>query len=388
MKLDLKRPKYIIPLIILPFIFIFYYAYQSTFSKDKETPINSPQLQEQIGDVSPEVKNSPLTDKLNAYRELYRRGDGYTAVNQLQDDKVGDFRFDEMYNDKEKRQLDSIKDRLKQQSLIHSVNANSIKKDEELDRVLGSLVSPKSVPERKNLGSKEEQDPMLLFRRQMEFADSLAKANDPEEKAAKLEQQRLELAKKEEADRPLLRVRKADAAESVFNTVRDNQQESFIQAIVDENVTGYVDSRLRIRLMDDLLVGTNLIKKGTFLYAKISGFTGQRVLLNITSIMQGNKIFPVKLDLYDNDGLQGLYVPSSAFREFSRELGANSSQGISIQQGDNQNQLVMGVIQRMFQSTTTAVSRYIRKNRAKIKYNTMVYLIDPQTLRENQKQFK
>jgi len=104
--------------------------------------------------------------------------------------------------------------------------------------------------------------------------------------------------------------------------------------------------------------------------------------------MQGGKILPVKLDLYDNDGLQGLYVPASAFREFSKEFGANSSQGISIQGGENQNQVIMGVIQRMFQSTTTAVSRYIRKNRAKIKYNTLVYLIDPQALRENQKQYK
>jgi len=229
---------------------------------------------------------------------------------------------------------------------------------------------------------------MLLFRRQMEFADSLAKVNDPEERAARAERQRIEMAKKAEAEMPLLKVRKADDTQSVFNTVRDNPNDSFIQAMIDENITGYVDSRLRIRLMDDLLVGSNLIHKGTYLYAKISGFTGQRVLLSITSIMQGGKILPVKLDLYDNDGLQGLYVPASAFREFSKELGANSSQGISIQGGENQNQVIMGVIQRMFQSTTTAVSRYIRKNRAKIKYNTLVYLIDPQALRENQKQYK
>ncbi|WP_312340351.1 conjugative transposon protein TraM [Sphingobacterium sp.] len=387
MKLDLKRPKYIIPLIALPFICLFFYVYQSAFSKESAVKDNEPQLKEQISEVSPEVKNKALTDKLNAYREMYRRGDGYTAVNQLQEDKVDGFRFDEMYNDKEKRKLDSIRDKLKQESLI-SVNApRAVHGNEDLDRVLSSLV-PKTYPAPRKEPKKTDEDPMLLFRRQMEFADSLAKANDPEERAAREERQRIEIAKKAEADMPLLKVRKADDTESVFNTVRDNPNDSFIQAIIDENITGYVDSRLRIRLMDDLLVGSNLIHKGTYLYAKISGFTGQRVLLSITSIMQGGKILPVKLDLYDNDGLQGLYVPASAFREFSKELGANSSQGISIQGGENQSQIIMGVIQRMFQSTTTAVSRYIRKNRAKIKYNTLVYLIDPQALRENQKQYK
>ncbi len=387
MKLDLKRPKYIIPIIALPFICIFFYVYQSTFSKESAVKDNGPQLKEHISEVSPEVKNKALTDKLNAYREMYRRGDGYTAVNQLQEDKVDGFRFDEMYNDKEKRKLDSIRDKLKQESLISVDAPKAVHGNEDLDRVLGSPV-PKSNPESRKEPKRKEEDPMLLFRRQMEFADSLAKVNDPEERAARAERQRIEMAKKAEAEMPLLKVRKADDTESVFNTVRDNPNDSFIQAMIDENITGYVDSRLRIRLMDDLLVGSNLIHKGTYLYAKISGFTGQRVLLSITSIMQGGKILPVKLDLYDNDGLQGLYVPASAFREFSKELGANSSQGISIQGGENQNQVIMGVIQRMFQSTTTAVSRYIRKNRAKIKYNTLVYLIDPQALRENQKQYK
>ncbi|WP_313157080.1 conjugative transposon protein TraM [Sphingobacterium multivorum] len=387
MKLDLKRPKYIIPIIALPFICIFFYVYQSAFSKDSAVKDNGPQLKEQISEVSPEVKNKALTDKLNAYREMYRRGDGYTAVNQLQEDKVDGFRFDEMYNDKEKRKLDSIREKLKQESLISVDAPKAVHGNEDLDRVLGSLV-PKSNPESRKEPKRKEEDPMLLFRRQMEFADSLAKANDPEERAAREERHRIEMAKKAEAEMPLLKVRKADDTQSVFNTVRDNPNDSFIQAIIDENMTGYVDSRLRIRLMDDLLVGSNLIHKGSYLYAKISGFTGQRVLLSITSIMQGGKILPIKLDLYDNDGLQGLYVPASAFREFSKELGANSSQGISIQGGENQNQIIMGVIQRMFQSTTTAVSRYIRKNRAKIKYNTLVYLIDPQALRENQKQYK
>jgi conjugative transposon TraM protein len=141
--------------------------------------------------------------------------------------------------------------------------------------------------------------------------------------------------------------------------------------------------------MDDLLVGQHIVKKGTHVFAKVSGFSGQRVLLTITSIMHENNILPVRLEIYDNDGSPGLYVPASAFREFSRELGGNTTQGITLgQQAENNSQFVMSAIQRMFQSTTTAVSKHIRKNRAKLKYNTMVYLIDPQALRQSQQNYK
>src|SRR3546814_8500215 len=93
--------------------------------------------------------------------------------------------------------------------------------------------------------------------------------------------------------------------------------------------------------------------------------------------MYKGTVLPVRLEVYDHDGLPGLYVPASAFREFSRELGGSASQGLTLQQqAENNNQLVMSLLQRMFQSTTTAVTRQIRKNKAKIKYNTLVYLVD------------
>ena len=57
------------------------------------------------------------------------------------------------------------------------------------------------------------------------------------------------------------------------------------------------------------------------------------------------------------------------------------------QQAENNNQLVMGMVQKMFQSTTTAVSKLIRGNKAKLKYNTQVYLIDPEELKNTQSKY-
>lgn len=112
------------------------------------------------------------------------------------------------------------------------------------------------------------------------------------------------------------------------------------------------------------------------------------MLLSINSVFSGGEILPVKLDIYDNDGLPGIYVPASAFREFTRDLGGSSISGISLEQSENNNQLVMGVLGKMFQSTTTAVSKLIRSNKAKLKFNTLVYLIDPNELKNKQNQYK
>ncbi|OYD42716.1 conjugative transposon protein TraM [Sphingobacterium cellulitidis] len=386
MKINFRQPRYVLPLLVLPFLCLFFYVYRTGFAKDEAPQQEGDPLQGQIADVSEDVKNRALSDKLAAYREQYRRGDGYTAIGQLQEERAEQFRFDEMYNEEEKRRLDSIERALKNKRPF-SINGDLGNDDEDraLQQALSSL-QRKSEPTRE---TPDKTDPMELFRMQMAYADSMARANDPEEQAARRERERMEEAKRELENQPLLSVSKYATNQGAFNTIRTESNNTFIQAIIDENMTGYADSRLRIRLMDDLLVGPHVVKKGTHVFARISGFSGQRVLLTIISIMHGNNILPVRLEVYDNDGSPGLYVPASAFREFSRELGGNTTQGISLQQqAENNSQLVMSAIQRMFQSTTTAVSKHIRKNRAKLKYNTMVYLIDPQVLRQSQQNYK
>ncbi len=386
MKINFRQPRYVLPLIALPFLCLFFYVYQTGFAKDEAPQHEGDPLQGQIADVSEGVKNRALSDKLAAYREQYRRGDGYTAIGQLQEERAEQFRFDELYNEEEKRKLDSIERALKNQRPV-SINGDTENDDGDraLQQALSSLQRrPESIRE-----APDKTDPMELFRKQMAFADSMARANDPDEQATRRERERMEEAKRELENQPRLSVSKYGTGQGTFNTIRAESDNTFIQAIIDENITGYADSRLRIRLMDDLLVGPHVVKKGTHVFAKISGFSGQRVLLTITSIMQGDNILPVRLEVYDNDGSPGLYVPASAFREFSRELGGNTTQGITLQQqAENNSQLVMSAIQRMFQSTTTAVSKHIRKNRAKLKYNTMVYLIDPQVLRQSQQNYK
>lgn len=115
----------------------------------------------------------------------------------------------------------------------------------------------------------------------------------------------------------------------------------------------------------------------------MTGFSSQRVKAAITSILAGDKFIKVKLSVFDNDGMEGFYVPESSFRDFVKDAGSNVvQQDINIESdggygsGISGEAVALQALQNMYNSATSALSSNIRKNKAKIKYNTIVYLIN------------
>jgi len=389
-----------IPLIVMPFLFIFFYVYKSSFGKEKSPAAGNDSLQVAIAPVSDQVKNKELSGKLDAFRSEYKKSDGYTAVGNIAEEEQKSGMTSSLYNEREKRMLDSIDQVMKAKygksvaapgkSFPDLSSSRPTRRNLDQDRALAEAISKINRPQgnmRSVSTNKPAADPMQLFRQQMALVDSMGKANDPEyQRKKRLENQSKSSSAPAEIEKKLT-VSKVNHAEE-FNSIRADEDQHFLSAIIDQDITGFSGSRLRIRLLDDMMAGRFLVKKGTYLYALISGFSGQRVLLSVTSILQGDELLPVKLDLYDQDGMKGLYVPASAFRDFTKDLGVNSSSGITLQnQAENNNQLVMGMLSKMFQSTTAAVGKLIRSNKAKIKYNTNVLLIDPDQLSAKQKQY-
>jgi len=392
MKLNLNQQKYIIPIVILPFLFLGFYLYRDTFGEEESIVVGNDGMQESIGEASQDVRSSELTDKLTAYQQRYREADGYTAITGLGDEDEQQEELEDLYSRQEKASLDSLEKAFKK-SMERSVKdretgyrppreKSASEEEKALIGLLNSLGQPK--PDQTAEGPPE-QDPMEMMRMQYLLMDSLQKANDPEHRA---EQQRREREAAIERERERMRrnrltVQRAAGPKGEFNTIKPERERSFIKAILDENITGYADSRIRIRLLEDITVGEALIKKGAYLYALINGFSGQRVTLAVTSVMHANSILPINLSIYDMDGMEGLYVPQSAFREFTKELGASSMQGVNISQNpQNQSEFLMSALDKAFSSTSTAISNAIRKNKAKLKYNTYIYLIDKEELQK------
>ncbi|WP_162344202.1 conjugative transposon protein TraM [Cyclobacterium salsum] len=389
MKIKFKQPKYILPLILLPFMLLLNFGMQSFTKEDEKVNEQGNQdLQESVGEVSDQIRNRGIDGKLDAFRSRYKRADGYSAIKNLRIEVEQEDEILSQYNEAEKRMLDSIdlalrntmnQPRVKTGLSVNSNNVPSVQNGED-QAILQALNQMES-----NKNPREEiryEDPMDLFRAQMALVDSISKANDPAYQAPQVENKEKEVPKT-----PRLKVSKTGQPDKHFNTVMKASQSSFIQAIVDQEIRkGTMGERIRIRLLDDIQVGTSVLSKGTYLYAWISGYEPQRVKLTISSVMVEDKILPIALNIYDQDGMEGLYVPASSFREFSKDMGGNVTGGMNLQMQQDpssMNQMYMSALQRVFTSSSQAMSKRIRQNKANLKYGTVIYLIDSEEMQSD-----
>ncbi|MBS1528914.1 MAG: conjugative transposon protein TraM [Bacteroidetes bacterium] len=382
MKLDFKQPKYILPLLALPFLCLFFYVWHSGAAKHGSENKNVAGLNGSVADVSPDVKKRRLEDKLDAYRNRYKESDGSSPVMPLMPEKPGGGGMTLSPASQKQRTLDSIDSVMKRRFTAPGLRAppELPDKPQGRDRQLADALSKLYSHHAEGTAStgapgQSEKDPMELFKQQMAYMDSMRMHSDPAWQ--KQQQEAKAKAEAKQGDEMALAVSRDLEAGNGFNTVRPTVPQEFITAVIDENITGYAGSRIRLKLLEPIKAGTISIPKGSYLYALITGFSAQRVEFSIKTIMYAGHLLPVKLSVYDQDGLPGLYVPGSQFRDFTKDLGTNSIQGVSIDNGSSSgSQFLMSTADKLFQSTSSAIASAIRKNKAKIKFNSYIYLID------------
>ena len=149
--------------------------------------------------------------------------------------------------------------------------------------------------------------------------------------------------------------------------------------MVDRTVEVEQSSRVRLVLLEDIKLQNYLVRKGTYLYGTVSGLQNQRVMIAITGITVNGQQLPVKMKALDVDGIEGLYVPKSSFREGIKAAASQAVQGGQMTVNtspDNFIGMASQALQSAYQSVTSAISGNMRKDKATIKYNTIVYLLN------------
>ena len=396
-KINLKAPKYIIPLIALPFLFGFNWIINDMVQEEESTTTAMAELESLNAEIpDANLSKRKIKEKFDSFKETYKHDRDFTAINNIDEINELTSGIDSRYTQKEREFIDSINN-----SILNDEKASYL---DELDRInsnaqkselisrshtpkAGTPFSQVSAPKQREI--KEDRE-MRLFRQQMLMLDSLTKS--PEQRHEEQEEEKRKvlldelLQKEKERKEKEVEVGKRTAINRMhFNTVQSNQNKSHIKAIIDEDIKVVDGSRVRVRLLDDIVAGGHFLKKGSYLYGTVSSFGNQRLSINIKSILIDDQVLPVNLQVYDNDYNEGLYVPLSKFTEFTKNLGGDLSNGsnLNIQNNenhDNLNQLLFGLANRGAQSGTQAVGKAARRNRAKLKYNTIIYLIDPDEL--------
>lgn len=395
-KLNLKDKKYILPLLALPFLLLFIYVGAEFTKKDDSGKDGPKELSLSLGDT-----RDSIMSKNDAYDAFFEKDDNRSMLGGLSKEEDSLYRYGDQLSVVQKRKIDSLKDAAAKRNSFQEksgpssyYNPKSDEKDYNKSADIIRMLNEKSVGVQDNPATvssapatSQQPDPVKYLKQQMLVMDSLEKAKDPEYQKALAAEERLK-NNKEKMEKFLnstFNVSKSGINDS-FNAFYREQENSFIKAVIDEDNKGLLGSRIRFRLLEDIFVGDRKIPKGAVLYGQISGFSTQRVDLSIVSVFIRGEIFPVNLTIYDTDGMRGLYIPQSIFREMVRELGTNSVQGTQMDMGGSG--FFTSIGSKLFTSTSKSIANLIKTNKAKLKYNSYVFLIDEKQLKNSQNQQK
>ena len=397
-KINFRQPKYMLPAILyIPILFLGFFVIRLFGTEKVEVDKSNLETTEYINDKLPDanIKGDGIGDKYtnmlndfgkikdeSAVENIERGGEDikeeYTS--QYSDAEVAAMDQSSRQAQESMEKLRQLQEQMRQQQARDDnftderPNGNTPEEDETLESLRKALEEAHQQGLRQASGmnsatdshdndddepapqSKEETNGLVIVNEKA--VTEIAEEAEPEEVVKTL---------KETSD--------------YFNTIITNEPEhKLIKAIVDEDVKAVDGSRVRLRLLDDIDIGERTIPKGNYLFCIMSGFSQQRIKGTVKSVLVNDELVKVNLSIYDTDGMEGLYVPRSGFRETSQDVASGAmSQSMSINDGSATSSMGrwgMQALQNAYQKTANAISKGIRKNKVNIKYGTQVYLIN------------
>ncbi len=380
-RINFRQPKYMLPAILyFPLLGASYFIFDLFNAEKAEVTDKTMQTTEYLNPELPgaKTKGDGIGGKYENMTKAWGKIGDYTAVDNIERDAPEEDKeqYESKYTENDIAMLDEQE---KNKAKTEAADAQAREKEAmaELEKALAEarLKGQMSVAgvgsDRNNEANGTDKN---NFQSSVEVSGKIT--TDPNA-----------VNKPSDEEKPSEVVKKVKTTSDYFNTLAQNEQEpKLIKAIIDENVKATDGSRVRLRLLDDVEINEHVVKRGSYLYATMSGFSSQRVKGSINSIMVDDELVKVSLSLYDTDGLEGLYVPSSQFRETSKDVASGAVSGNmnmnTSETGNSFSQWGMQAVQNAYQKTSNAIGKAIKKNKVKLKYGTFVYIINS---KENKK---
>ncbi|HEU4576576.1 MAG TPA: conjugative transposon protein TraM [Chitinophagaceae bacterium] len=106
---------------------------------------------------------------------------------------------------------------------------------------------------------------------------------------------------------------------------RIEKSSNAIEAVVNENQVLVNGAVIKLRLLQDMFINSSRIPSGNFVFG-IASLNGERLEIEINSIRSGSSLYPVKVEVYDVDGLPGIHIPGAITRDVAKQSADNSLQ--------------------------------------------------------------
>ncbi|MFS2832839.1 conjugative transposon protein TraM [Bacteroides uniformis] len=397
-RIDWRAPKYMLPAILYPLLLGAGYLIFDVFDVKLAEKPSGMQTTEYLNPELPQaqLRTDEIGGKYENMTKSYGKIQDYSAVENI-DREHGD--DTEAYDSKYTEQDLALLDEEAERRLQEMQSRLDMSRERGLAMANDSLAEPMSEDERLRRGEQRRQEALdelnkalaearLNGQKGMEEVQKPQPAANDTLKTAGTVMENADAVTQPPEDAATQTVVKAKKPNSAyFNTLAENEPEpNLIKAIIDEDMKAVDGSRVRLRLLDEVEINGIVLAKGSYMYATMSGFGQQRVKGTVKSLMVDDELLKVSLTLYDTDGMEGLYVPNSSFRETTKDIASGAmGSNMSINNGSYGNNVAqwgMQAIQNAYQQTTGAIAKAIRKNKVKLKYGTFVYLVNS---RENNK---
>lgn len=389
-KIDFKDRRYALPAIAFPFVIFFayqIYALAGGNNDGQDTRVVTTDINDELPQIGESEEN---LSRAEIMKRSWQMGDELSAVDNVEKEEESKLTSESSYSEKEKQRLDSIEREKKARDEM-------IRRTRQQLSYSGystpSSPQPSSTPATQQNGASTAAENYAREIRRIQQQIRSGYEEDEREDARRsrerlmdsqdrMELERLRQKEKEQEETRVVKVVEDDNGKFFHSVQEKAPDDKLIKAMIDQTIKVQDGTRIRLKLLNDVTIDSTRLQKGTYLYATVKGFSGQRVLANISSILVGDNFIKVNLSLYDNDGMEGFYVPTSAFREMVKNAGANAVNGGNMNINTNTGSTLSGeymalqAIQQAYSGVTQAVSSNIRRNKAKIKYNTVVYLIN------------
>lgn len=371
-RINFRQPKYMLPAVLyVPLLVASYFIFDLFHTEKAEIPNKTLQTTEFLNPGLPDAQikgGDGIGSKYENMAKSWGKIQDYSAVDNIDRDEPTD----------NKEEYESQ----------YTQNDIALLGEQEQEKALVAQAADAKKREQEALAELEKALAEARLRGQREVApaeaDSTLSAIPPDtmvQAKGTIDEESRSVKAPAEDDKASEVVKKVKTSSDYFNTLaKDAKEPKLIQAIIDEDIKAVDGSRVRLRLLDDIEINESVIKRGTYLYATVSGFSSGRVKGTIGSILVNDELVKVSLSLYDTDGMEGLYVPNSQFRETSKDVASGAMSGsMSMNTGTYGNSLAqwgMQAVNNAYQKTSNAISKAIKKNKVKLKYGTFVYLVN------------
>lgn len=393
--INFKQPKYVIPLILyLGSLLVGYVVIDLFYTEKADIPDKNMQTTEYLNPNIPDakMKGDGIGGKYESMLKSYGKIDDFSAMENIErgeEEQTED--YESKYTDEDIAMLNNSgnggqSDDIKAQIMKSQQQGNAMAKyAQNGSRTEEERLAQQQQREREAMRDLDKAlaQARLQGEQQTQVPGSQKQSSETAKVEGKVNINEKAVTGKSDEEKPQEVVKKVKVSSDYFNTIAVNEPESkLIKAIIDENIKAVDGSRVRLRLLDDIEINEVTVPKGSYIYAIMSGFSSQRVKGSIKSILVDDELIKVSLSIYDTDGMEGLYIPESNFRQTTKDVASGAMNNTSTLTngnagtGNSLSQWSSQAITNAVQKTSNAISKAIRKNSAKLKYGTFVYLVN------------